>query len=191
MANKVETIAEGKTDKLVYSNRTTKVVKEAETITEGKTDKLVYVNRTAKVVKGGRKFSFSALVVVGDGNGEIGYGCGKANEVPLAIQKAMENARRNRVHIMLNNGTLQHEVIGRHGATRVFMKPASTGTGIIAGSAMRAVFEVMGVKNVLSKVIGSANPMNVVRATISGLLSMNTPGAIAEKRGKTIEEILR
>ncbi len=155
-----------------------------------KTDKLVYVNRTSKVVKGGRKFSFSAIVVVGDGDGEIGYGSGKANEVPAAIQKAMESARRNRVRIIMKGSTLQHEVIGRHGSTRVFMKPASDGTGIIAGSAMRAVFEVMGVKNVLSKVIGSSNPMNVVRATVNGLVSMATPDSIAEKRGKTVEEIL-
>ncbi len=155
-----------------------------------KTDKLVFVNRTSKVVKGGRKFSFSAIVVVGDYDGEIGYGTGKANEVPAAIQKAMESARRNRVRVLLKGNTLQHEVIGRHGSTRVFMKPASEGTGIIAGSAMRAVFEVMGVKNVLSKVIGSSNPMNVVRATVEGLINMATPEAIAQKRGKTVEEIL-
>jgi small subunit ribosomal protein S5 len=155
-----------------------------------KTDKLVYVNRTSKVVKGGRKFSFSAIVVVGDGDGEIGFGSGKANEVPAAIQKAMESARRNRVRVNLNGATLQHELIGRHGATRVFMKPASTGTGIIAGSAMRAVFEVMGIKDILSKVIGSSNPMNVVRATVEGLVSMSTPDSIARKRGKTIEEIM-
>lgn len=155
-----------------------------------KNDKLVFVNRTSKVVKGGRKFSFSAIVVVGDFDGEIGYGTGKANEVPAAIQKAMESARRNRVRITLKGNTLQHEVIGRHGSTRVFMKPASEGTGIIAGSAMRAVFEVMGVKNVLSKVIGSSNPMNVVRATVEGLINMATPEAIASKRGKTVEEIL-
>lgn len=155
-----------------------------------KTDKLVYVNRTSKVVKGGRKFSFSAIVVVGDGEGEIGYGCGKANEVPEAIKKAMESARRNRVRINMKGNTLQHEVIGRHGATRVFMKPASQGTGIIAGSAMRAVFEVMGIKDILSKVIGSSNPMNVVRATVDGLVNMSTPESIARKRGKTVEEIM-
>lgn len=155
-----------------------------------KTDKLVYVNRTSKVVKGGRKFSFSAIVVVGDGNGEIGYGTGKATEVPIAIQKAMESARRNRVRIAMKGATLQHELLGRHGATKVFMKPASDGTGIIAGSTMRAVFEVMGIKNILSKVIGSTNPMNVVRATINGLINMSTPELIAEKRGKSIEEIM-
>lgn len=163
---------------------------EKESTTVEKTDKLVYVNRTSKVVKGGRKFRFLAVVVVGDGNGEIGYGLGKANEVPAAIQKAMESARRNRVRIQLNGTTLQHQIIGRHGATKVFMKPASDGTGIIAGSAMRAVFEVMGVKNILSKVIGSSNPMNVVRATINGLMDMSTPESIAEKRGKTIEQII-
>ncbi|MBA2654477.1 MAG: 30S ribosomal protein S5 [Gammaproteobacteria bacterium] len=163
---------------------------EKELVTIEKTDKLVYVNRTSKVVKGGRKFSFSAIVVVGDGNGEIGYGNGKANEVPAAIQKAMESARRNRVRIAMKGSTLQHEIIGRHGATKVFMKPASDGTGIIAGSAMRAVFEVMGIKNILSKVIGSSNPMNVVRATINGLTSMATPETIADKRGKTVEEIV-
>jgi small subunit ribosomal protein S5 len=161
-----------------------------QSVTAEKSDKLVFVNRTSKVVKGGRKFSFSAIVVVGDFDGEIGFGTGKANEVPAAIQKAMESARRNRVRILLKGNTLQHEVIGRHGSTRVFMKPASEGTGIIAGSAMRAVFEVMGVKNVLSKVIGSSNPMNVVRATVEGLISMATPEAIAQKRGKTVEEIL-
>jgi small subunit ribosomal protein S5 len=160
-----------------------------EAIAIEKTDKLVFLNRTTKVVKGGRKFSFSAIVVVGDGEGEIGYGIGKAHEVPSAIQKAMESARKNRVHIIMNGSTLQHEIIGRHGATKVFMKPASEGTGIIAGSAMRAVFEVMGIKNILSKVIGSSNPMNVVRATINGLTSIATPEAIAQKRGKTVAEI--
>jgi small subunit ribosomal protein S5 len=164
--------------------------KDIESQTVEKTDKLVYVNRTSKVVKGGRRFSFSAIVVVGDGSGEIGYGSGKANEVPAAIQKATESARRNRVRISLKGTTLQHELLGRHGATRVFMKPASEGTGIIAGSTMRAVFEVMGVKNVLSKVIGSSNPMNVVRATVEGLVKMSTPDSIASKRGKTIEEIM-
>lgn len=163
---------------------------ENESTSVEKTDKLVYVNRTSKVVKGGRTFSFSAIVVVGDGNGEIGYGCGKAKEVPSAIQKAMESARRNRVRINMNGATLQHEVIGRHGATKVFMKPASEGTGIIAGSAMRAVFEVMGIKNILSKIIGSSNPMNVVRATIDGLVNMSTPDSIAQKRGKTVTEIM-
>jgi small subunit ribosomal protein S5 len=153
-------------------------------------EKLVFINRTSKVVKGGRKFSFSAIVVVGDGEGEIGYGIGKANEVPAAIQKAMESARKNRVRILMKGATLQHQLVGRWGATKVFMKPASEGTGIIAGSAMRAVFEVMGVRNILSKVIGSSNPMNVVRATINGLVNMSSPEAIAEKRGKTVEEIL-
>ncbi len=155
-----------------------------------KTDKLVYVNRTSKTVKGGRNFSFTAIVVMGDGEGEIGYGTGKAKEVPIAIKKAMENARRNRVRIPMKGTTLQHQILGRHGATKVFMKPASEGTGIIAGSAMRAVFEVMGIKNVLSKIIGSSNPMNVVRATVNGLIDMSTPELIAKKRGKSIEEIM-
>ncbi len=163
---------------------------DSSTITVEKTDKLVYVNRTSKVVKGGRRFRFSAIVVVGDGNGEIGYGCGKANEVPAAIQKAMETANKNRVRIMMKGSTLQHGLIGRHGSTKVIMKPASNGTGIIAGGPMRAVFEVMGIKNILSKVIGSSNPMNVVRATVDGLVSMSTPESIAQKRGKTIEEIM-
>jgi small subunit ribosomal protein S5 len=160
-----------------------------ESITIEKSDKLVYVNRTSKVVKGGRRFRFSAIVVVGDGNGEIGYGMGKAHEVPSAIQKATESANKNRVHVSMNGSTLQHELVGRHGATKVFMKPASEGTGIIAASATRAVFEVMGIKNILSKVIGSSNPMNVVRATINGLTSMSTPESIAKKRGKSIEEL--
>jgi small subunit ribosomal protein S5 len=155
-----------------------------------RTDKLVNINRVAKVVQGGRKFSFAAIVVVGDGQGEVGFGTGKAPEVPVAIQKATESAKKNRVRISMNGSTLQHETIGRHGATKVIMKPASEGTGIIAGSASRPVFEVMGVKDVLSKVIGSTNPMNVVRATINGLINMSTPEAIAKKRGKTIEEIM-
>lgn len=166
---------------MAYDNESTAVEK---------TDKLVYVNRTSKVVKGGRKFSFTAIVVVGDENGEIGYGAGKANEVPIAIQKAKESARKNRVRIALNDSTIQYEIRGRHGATEVFMKPASKGTGIIAGGPARAVFEVMGVKNILSKVIGSTNPMNVVRATINGLTSMSTPELIAEKRGKSVQEIM-
>ena len=146
--------------------------------------------RTAKVVKGGRIFGFSVTVVVGDGKGKVGFGHGKAREVPIAIQKATENARRNMVKIPLHNATIQHEIIGRHGAAKVWMKPASEGTGIIAGSAMRAVFEVMGVENILSKCIGSTNPANVVRATLNGLTSMMTPQGVAAKRGKTIKQIL-
>lgn len=163
---------------------------EVEKVGDGLQEKLVAVNRTAKVVKGGRKFGFSALVVVGNGKGKFGFGRGKASEVPAAIQKAMESARRNMIQVDLNGTTLQHPVIASHGATKVLIKPASEGTGIIAGSAMRAIFDVMGVSNVLAKCIGSSNPINVVRATIKGLRSMASPAAIAEKRGKTVEEIL-
>ncbi len=153
-------------------------------------EKLVGVNRVAKVVKGGRQFGFSALTVVGDGKGRVGFGTGKAREVPVAIQKAMESARRNMVEVKLNGTTLQYPVNGRHGAAKVFMQPASEGTGIIAGGAMRAVFEVLGVHNVLAKCIGTNNQMNVVRATINGLCAMSDPEAVAAKRGKTVEEIL-
>ena len=160
---------------------------------QGKDDlqeKLVAVNRVAKVVKGGRVFSFSALTVVGDGKGRVGFGSGKAREVPVAIQKAMEQARRNMVDVKLDEGTLQYPLIGEHGAAKVYMQPASEGTGIIAGGAMRAVFEVVGVHNVLAKCIGSNNPVNVVRATIKGLANMSSPDMVAAKRGKTVEEIL-
>ena len=153
-------------------------------------EKLIGVNRVAKVVKGGRVFSFAAMVVVGDGNGRVGYGTGKSKEVPLAVQKAMEQARRNMVSVKLKNGTVQYPLYGRHGAARVYMQPASEGTGIIAGGAMRALFEAVGVHNVLAKVMGTNNPMNVVRATINGLKQMNDAEQVAAKRGKTIEEIL-
>ena len=156
---------------------------------DGLREKMVAINRVTKVVKGGRVLGFAALTVVGDGDGRIGMGKGKAREVPVAVQKAMEEARRKMVKVSLKHGTLQHEVIGHHGSSRVFMKPASDGTGIIAGGPMRAVFEVMGVQNVLAKCLGSTNPYNVVRATINGLTKMNTPAEIAAKRGKTIEEI--
>jgi small subunit ribosomal protein S5 len=162
---------------------------DQSTKSDGMQEKLVAVSRNAKVVKGGRIFSFAAITVVGDGNGRIGIGRGKAREVPVAIQKALESARKNMVNIVLKNGTLHSQVLGRHGATRVFMKPASEGTGIIAGGAMRAVFEVLGVKNVLAKIIGSANPINVVRATLNALQHLHTPEYIASKRGKTVEEI--
>ena len=152
-------------------------------------EKLVQVNRVAKVVKGGRIFGFTALCVVGDGKGKVGFGRGKAKEVPIAIQKAMENARRNMVDVSLNASTLWYPVKAKHGAAKVYMQPASEGTGIIAGGAMRAIFEVMGITDILAKCIGSANPYNVVRATLNGLSSMNTPADIAAKRGKTIEEI--
>jgi len=153
-------------------------------------EKLIGVNRVAKVVKGGRVFSFAAMVVVGDGNGRVGYGTGKSKEVPLAVQKAMEQARRNMVSVKLKNGTVQYPLYGRHGAARVYMQPASEGTGIIAGGAMRALFEAVGVHNVLAKVMGTNNPMNVVRATINGLKQMNDAEQVAAKRGKTVEEIL-
>jgi small subunit ribosomal protein S5 len=142
------------------------------------------------VVKGGRIMAFAALTVVGDGNGGIGMGKGKSREVPVAVQKAMEQARRNMIKVNLKKGTLHHAVVGQHGAAKVFMQPASEGTGIIAGGPMRAIFEVMGVHNVLAKCIGSTNPYNIVRATLNGLKAMNTPSEIAAKRGKTVEEIM-
>lgn len=156
---------------------------------DGMVEKLVAVNRNAKVVKGGRIFSFAAIVVVGDGNGRVGIGRGKAREVPVAIQKALESARKNLQHVVLKNGTIHSQVNGKHGATRVFMRPASEGTGIIAGGAMRAVFEVVGVKNVLAKIVGSTNPTNVVHATLNALQGITTAENIAAKRGKTVEEI--
>ena len=156
---------------------------------DGLREKMVAVNRVTKVVKGGRVLGFAALTVVGDGDGSVGMGKGKAREVPVAVQKAMDEARRKLVKINLKNGTLHHAVIGRHGASRVYMQPASDGTGIIAGGPMRAIFEVMGVTNVLAKCIGSTNPYNIVRATLNGLQAMNTPSEIAAKRGKTVEEI--
>ncbi len=165
----------------------------ADSDNEGRGDnlreKLISVNRVAKVVKGGRQFGFAALTVVGDGDGRIGLGQGKAREVPVAVQKAMDDARRNLVKVSLKKGTLHYAVTGRHGAARVVMRPASEGTGIIAGGAMRAVFEVAGVNNVLAKCIGSTNPINVVRATIKALQAINNPAGIAAKRGKTVEEI--
>lgn len=157
---------------------------------EGLQEKLVQVNRVAKVVKGGRIFGFTALTVVGDGNGKVGFGRGKAREVPVAIQKALESARRNMVSIELDGTTLQHPIKANHGASKVYMQPASEGTGIIAGGAMRAVFEVAGVQNVLAKCYGSTNPVNVVRATVKGLSAMHSPEDVAAKRGKTVEEIL-
>lgn len=152
-------------------------------------EKLVGINRVAKVVKGGRLFGFTALTVVGDGKGRVGMGRGKAREVPAAIQKAMESARRNMINVPLNEGTLQYAITSTHGAAKVHMQPASEGTGIIAGGPMRAVFEVLGVRNVLAKCIGSPNPINVIRATIRGLEDMRDPTSIAAKRGKSVEEI--
>ena len=157
---------------------------------DGLQEKLVTVNRVARVVKGGRQFGFTALTVVGDGDGKVGFGYGKAREVPLAIQKAMEKARKNMHTVALTEGTLQYPIIAEHGAAKVFMQPASEGTGIIAGGPMRAVFEVVGVHNVLAKCIGTRNPINVVRATIRGLAEMRSPSAVAAKRGKSVEDIV-
>ncbi|EKD74497.1 MAG: Ribosomal protein S5 [uncultured bacterium] len=162
---------------------------DQNTKSDGLFEKLVSVKRNSKTVKGGRTFSFGVLVVVGDGAGRIGVGKGKAREVPPAIQKAMEDARRSMIRVQLNGKTLLHEMKGRHGATRVFMKPAAEGTGIIAGGAVRAIFEVLGVKNVLAKTIGSANPVNVLYATLDALKNMVSPEFIAEKRGKSLGEI--
>jgi small subunit ribosomal protein S5 len=153
-------------------------------------EKMVAINRVTKVVKGGRILGFAALTVVGDGDGGVGMGKGKAREVPVAVQKAMDEARRSLIKIKLKNGTIYHPIIGRHGAAKVYMQPAPDGTGIIAGGPMRAIFEVMGMHNILAKCIGSTNPYNVVRATLQGLHSMNTPAMIAAKRGKTVNEIL-
>ncbi len=153
-------------------------------------EKLISVNRVAKVVKGGRQFGFTALTVVGDGNGRVGMGRGKAREVPIAIQKAMEAARKNMKAVALRQNTLQYATMGEHGAAKVYMQPASDGTGIIAGGAMRAVFEVVGVHNVLAKCIGTNNPINVVRATIEGLTRMESPADIAGRRGKSVDEIV-
>jgi small subunit ribosomal protein S5 len=153
-------------------------------------EKLVAVNRTAKVVKGGRQFGFTALTVVGDGAGRVGFGFGKAREVPVAISKAMAQARKNMVPVALKNDTLHFAIKGSHGATHVYMQPASDGTGVIAGGGMRAVLECAGVRNVLAKSYGSRNPINVVRATVNALANVNSPETIAAKRGKTVEEIL-
>ncbi len=157
---------------------------------EGLQEKLVQVNRVAKVVKGGRIFAFTALTVVGDGKGKVGFGRGKAREVPQAIQKSLEAARKNMIKVDLNGTTIQHPIKARHGASAVFMQPASDGTGVIAGGAMRAVLEVAGVQNVLAKCYGSTNPVNVVRATYEGLKAMKSPEEIAAKRGKSVEQIL-
>lgn len=157
---------------------------------DGLKEKMVAINRVTKVVKGGRILGFAALTVVGNGDGSVGMGKGKSREVPVAVQKAMDEARRKMIKVNLKNGTLHHPVIGRHGAAKVYMQPASEGTGIIAGGPMRAIFEVMGVHNILAKCIGSTNPYNVVRATLQGLQSMNTPAEIAAKRGKSVEEII-
>ncbi|MBB6580829.1 30S ribosomal protein S5 [Ralstonia solanacearum] len=157
---------------------------------DGLREKMIAVNRVTKVVKGGRILGFAALTVVGDGDGRIGMGKGKAKEVPVAVQKAMDEARRKMVKVPLKNGTLQHEVVGKHGAAKVLMAPAKEGTGVIAGGPMRAIFDVMGVTNIVTKSHGSTNPYNMVRATLDGLRKMSTPAEIAAKRGKSVEEIL-
>jgi small subunit ribosomal protein S5 len=162
---------------------------EARKNEEGLQEKLIQVNRVAKVVKGGRIFGFTALTAVGDGNGRVGFGRGKAREVPLAIQKAMEAARRNMVSVSLDGHTLEYPVRARHGASKIYMQPASEGTGIIAGGAMRAILELAGVQNVLAKCYGSTNPVNVVNATFKGLKNMRSADSVAAKRGKTLEEI--
>ena len=165
-----------------------KKTQQAEKPDDGMREKMISINRVTKVVKGGRILGFAALTVVGDGDGRIGMGKGKSREVPVAVQKAMEEARRKMVKVSLKSGTLHHTVVGRHGASTVMMQPAPEGTGIIAGGAMRAVFDVM--TNVVAKAHGSTNPYNIVRATINGLMAMSTPSEIAAKRGKTVEEIL-
>jgi len=152
-------------------------------------DKVVHINRVAKVVKGGRRFSFSAIVVVGDGNGAIGCGLGKAGEVPEAIRKGVEKAKKNMVNIALNSGTIPYQVLGKYGAGKVLLKPASEGTGLIAGGAVRAVLEAAGVQNILTKCMGSHNPHNVVKATISGLQQLQSREAVALRRGKRPEDL--
>lgn len=164
-------------------------VQQPEDRGDGLIEKMISINRVTKVVKGGRIMGFAALTVVGDGDGRIGMGKGKSKEVPVAVQKSMDEARRKMIKVSLKSGTLHHTVIGRHGAAKVYMQPASEGTGIIAGGAMRAVFEAVGVHNILAKCIGSSNPYNVVRATLNGLQALNAPSEIAAKRGKSIEEI--
>jgi len=162
---------------------------QAEANDDGLKEKMIAVNRVTKVVKGGRTLSFAALTVVGDGDGRIGMGKGKAKEVPVAVQKAMESARRNMFKVQLKNGTIQHNVRGVHGAAKVLMAPAKPGDGIIAGGPMRAVFEVLGVTDIVAKSLGTSNPYNMVRATLNALKNSTTPAEVAAKRGKTVEEI--
>jgi small subunit ribosomal protein S5 len=157
---------------------------------DGLKEKMIAVNRVTKVVKGGRILGFAALTVVGDGDGRIGMGKGKAREVPVAVQKAMESARRGMARIPLKNGTVHHLVEGKHGASKVLLSPAAEGTGIIAGGPMRAVFDVMGMRNIVAKSYGSTNPYNLVRATLNALAQLRTPAEIAAKRGKSVEDIV-
>lgn len=166
------------------------LVDQKDAATEGMMEKLVQVNRVAKTVKGGRIFAFTALTVVGDGKGKVGFGRGKAREVPQAIQKAMEAARRNMIEVALDGTTIQYPVKGVHAASKIYMQPASDGTGVIAGGAMRALLELAGVQNVLAKCYGSTNPVNVVRATFDALRHMKSPERVAAKRNKTVEQIL-
>ena len=156
---------------------------------DGLKEKMIAVNRVTKVVKGGRILGFAALTVVGDGDGRIGMGKGKSKEVPVAVTKAMQDARRNMVKVSLKDGSIHHKVVGEHGAAHVLVAPAPAGTGIIAGGPMRAVFEVMGVTDIVAKSLGSTNPYNLVRATLDALKRTTTPAEIAAKRGKSVEEI--
>ena len=167
-----------------------KVQAGAEARDDGLKEKMIAVNRVTKVVKGGRILGFAALTVVGDGDGRIGMGQGKSREVPVAVQKAMEEARRKMVKIQLKNGTLQHAVMGRHGAAKVFMQPATEGTGIIAGGPMRAVFETLGIQDVVAKSVGSSNPYNMIKATFAALKQVSSPRSVAARRGRSVAEIL-